>query len=239
MRAILLRESARDTGLISWRACRWSVARIFPVLCVLLNLIALSACISTSRVSPERQPGSGPSHPSRTHVTFQIEPYGSGQSRHHPTGNYALPRPCYGHFGPHGGEPGLKKAFEESFDSATYVLTSGLMGTHVYIEILQKPLPSSESCGIQYHLASMTLTALPWYYDGLGYVVLYHLYLDGKLQHTYRYEITQKGIVWLPLGLLIWMNYFTTGETEAFEETARQFAVDAERDGYFQAPSER
>ena len=39
------------------------------------------------------------------------------------------------------------------------------------------------------------------------------------------------------LGLFAWVNYFTTGETDAFEETARQFVVDAERDGYFRAPS--
>ena len=54
MEAILLREFARNTRLISWRACRWPVARVFPLLAVLLNLIALSACISASAVSPER-----------------------------------------------------------------------------------------------------------------------------------------------------------------------------------------
>jgi hypothetical protein len=108
-------------------------------------------------------------------------------------------------------------------------------GTHVHIEVLMQPLPISESCGGHYQLALMTFTALPWYYDGLGYVVLYHLYLDGKFQQTYRYEIAHKGIVWLPLVLFIWANYFTTGETEAFEETARQFAVDADTDGYFRA----
>jgi hypothetical protein len=170
-------------------------------------------------------------------VTFNIEPYGSGQSRHHLTGDAALPRPCYVHFGSHGGAPGIKKGLEETFAGATYVLTPRSTGIHAQIEILTQPLPPSESCGIRYQLARMTFTALPWYYDGLGYVVLYHLYLDGKIQRTYRYEITHKGIVWLPLALFIWANYFTTGETEAFEETARQFVVDAERDGYFQAPA--
>ena len=82
----------------------------------------------------------------------------------------------------------------------------------------------------------MSLYALPCYYDAGGVVVLYNLYIDGKLQRLYRYEITEKGIQWLPLALFIWVNYFTTGETDAFEETARQFVADAERDGYFPAP---
>lgn len=234
MHTILLREFTRDTGLISWRACWWPASRIFPLLGILLNLIALSACISTSRVSPERQPGSGPSHPIQTHVSFNVAPYGSGQSSHHPT------RPCADDTDSHDGEPGLKNGLEQTFASATYVLTPGPKGTHVNIEVLRKPPPDSKPCrSLGSLLALVTFTAVPWHYDGLGYVVLYNLYVDGKIQRTYRYEIIQKGIMWLPLALFIWANYFTTGETEAFKETVRQFAVDAERDRYFQALSAR
>jgi len=222
MEAILLREFARDTRFISWQACQWPVTRIFPLLGVLLNLIALSACISASEVSPKGGKAQTPSPPSQTHVTFQIEPYGSGQSQDAFSTNRD-----------HGGAPGIRKVFEESFAGATYVLTPRPMGTHVRIEALRKSL----SLSAWWALAQMSLFALPWYHEGSGYVVLYDLYLDGKLQRTYRYEITEKGIVWLPLLLFTWVNYFTTGETEAFEETARQFVADAERDGYVRAPS--
>lgn len=240
MEAILLREFARDTRFISWRTCRWPVARVFPLLGVLLNLIALSACISASAVSPERRQGSSPPHSSQTHLTFQIEPYGSGQSNHQVFGIYVgrggpvIHKCCPGG---HGGAPGIKKVFEESFASATYVLTPGSKGTHMYIEVLSTPFLYSESSALLCGLAQMSLYALPCYYDAGGVAVLYNLYIDGKFQRTYRYEITEKGVYWLPLALFIWANYFTTGETEAFEETARQFAVDAERDGYFPAPS--
>ena len=64
-----------------------------------------------------------------------------------------------------------------------------------------------------------------------------NLYIDEKLERTYRYEITEKRIGWLPLVLFLWVNYFTPDETDAFEETARQFVADAERDGYVRAPS--
>ncbi len=226
MEAILLREFAHDTRFISWRACRWSAARVFPLLAVLLNLIALSACISASAVSPERRQGASPPHSSQTtqtHVTFQIEPYGSGQSQHDVEANRG-----------HGGAPGIRKVFEESFASATYVLTARPTGTHVHIEVLRKPFSSPTLLSL---LTMISYAAVPFYHDSHGYVVLYNLHLDGKLQSTYRYEITEKGIAWLPLLLFTWVNYFTTGETEAFEETARQFVADAERDGYVRAPS--
>ena len=225
----MLREFVRNLRLISWRYCRWAAIRIFSLLAILLNLIALNACISASAVSPERRQGSDLSHSSQTiqtHMTFKIEPYGSGESQHYVAGDRG-----------HGGAPGIRKVFEESFAGATYVLTPRTTGTHVHTEVLRKPFFNSELSYILSRLTLASLAALPFYHDWQGYVVLYHLYLDGKLQSTYRYEITEKGIVWLPLGLFAWVNYFTTGETEAFEETARQFVADAERDGYFRGPS--
>ena len=226
METILLREFARNTRLISWRACRWPAIRIFSLLAILLNLIALNACISASAVSPERRQGSSPPHSSQTHLTFQIEPYGSGESQHYVAANRG-----------HGGAPGIRKVFEESFASATYVLTPRPTVTHVHIEVLRKPFFNSGSAYSLFGLTVASYAALPFYHDWKGYVVLYHLYIDGKLQSTYRYEITEKGITWLPLLLFAWVNYFTAGETEAFEETARQFVADAERDGYFRGPS--
>lgn len=239
-------ETKQPENAIVGSACasgRWPVARVFPLIAVLLSLIALSGCVSTE-VSSERRLGLGPTHPrqtSQTHLTFQMEPYGSGQSRHIiPFGFGGRGKPgC--HQSAHGGMPGVRKVFEESFASATYVLAPTRTGTHVDIEVLLKQHPICTDVltwSYTWHaLAGMSLFALPWYDDDHGQVVLYNLYLDGKLQHTYRYEITQKGIVWLPLVLFLWANYFTAGETETFEETARQFVADAERDGYVRAPS--
>lgn len=224
----MLREFAHDTRLISWRACRCSAAKVLLLLAVLLSLIALSACISTFEVSPERRQGSGLSYPIQTHVTFQIAPDGTGPSRDYGTrADFSIG---------HSGTPGIRKVFEESFASATYVQTTWPTGTHVHIEVEGKPSSNSELSLRWAFLIAHYLFVLPSYLNDYGYAVYYNLYINEKFERTYRYELTQKKLLWLPLALFVWVNYFTTGETDAFEETARQFVVDAERDGYVRHP---
>lgn len=239
IQAILLRTLAPDISSISWRASQWTAVKTFPLIGILLNLVALSGCLSLD-VSGERPRGLDPTYSrptSSTHVTFQMEPYGSGQPRHSIPANFSGTGQSGCYQSPHGGMPGVRKAFEESFASAVYVRTPRPTGTHVHLEVLLKQHPICTGPltweAMWNSFAGISLFALPWYEDDHGHVVRYHLYIDGTLQRTYRYEITQKGIVWLPLVLFLWTNYFTPGETEAFEETARRFVADAVRDGYF------
>jgi len=236
-----LRTFAPSISRASSLVGRWPVVKIFPLIGILLSLIALSGCLSLE-VSGERPRVLGQTYPrptSPTHVTFQMEPYGRGQPRH------TIPFWFGGRGQPgcaqsdHGGMPGVRKAFEESFTEAVYVRTPTSTGTYVHLEVLLKQHPICTTAltwsSTWHSFAGMSLFLLPWYDDDHGHVVHYHLYVDGALQRTYRYEISQKGIVWLPLVFFLWTNYFMAGETEAFEETARQFVADADRDGFFLA----
>jgi hypothetical protein len=79
-----------------------------------------------------------------------------------------------------------------------------------------------------------TVTAvIPWWSSGAGYTVEYLLYVDGKRERSYSYEITKKGVGWIGLLPVAWINIFTQDEKDAFRATAYQFFRDADRDGYF------
>ena len=79
-----------------------------------------------------------------------------------------------------------------------------------------------------------TATAVfPWWSSGAGYTVEYLLYVDGKRERSYSYEITKKGVGWIGLLPVAWINWFTHDEKDAFRATAYQFFRDADRDGYF------
>jgi hypothetical protein len=74
---------------------------------------------------------------------------------------------------------------------------------------------------------------IPWWSSDAGYTVEYLLYVDGKREHTYSYEITKKGVGWIVLLPVAWINFFTHDEKDAFRATTYQFFRDADRDGYF------
>jgi hypothetical protein len=78
-----------------------------------------------------------------------------------------------------------------------------------------------------------TVTAvIPWWSSGAGYTVEYLLYVDGKRERSYSYEITKKGVGWIVLLPVAWINFFTQDAKDAFRATAYQFFRDADRDGY-------
>jgi len=82
-----------------------------------------------------------------------------------------------------------------------------------------------------------TVTAvIPWWSSDAGYTVEYLLYVDRKQRHAYSYEITKKGVGWIGLLPMAWINYFTQDAKDAFRATAYQFFRDADRDGYFGGP---
>ena len=86
------------------------------------------------------------------------------------------------------------------------------------------------------HLALLlqgTTAVFPWWSSGAGYAVEYILYVDGKRERSYSYEITKKGVAWIGLLPVAWINFFTQDAKDAFRATAYQFFRDADRDGYF------
>jgi hypothetical protein len=74
---------------------------------------------------------------------------------------------------------------------------------------------------------------VPWWSSGAGYTVDYLLYVDGKRERVYSYEITKKGVAWIGLLPVAWINFFTQDAKDTFRATAYQFFRDADRDGYF------
>jgi hypothetical protein len=74
---------------------------------------------------------------------------------------------------------------------------------------------------------------VPWWSSGAGYTVEYILYIDGEQERSYSYEITKKGVGWIGLLPMAWINLFTQDAKDAFRATAYQFVHDADRDGHF------
>ena len=50
--------------------------------------------------------------------------------------------------------------------------------------------------------------------DSSGFVVEYNLYVNGKSERLYRYEVNRKGIFWIGLLPFAWLNAFTTSATD-------------------------
>ena len=82
-------------------------------------------------------------------------------------------------------------------------------------------------------LLQSSTAIFPWWSSGAGYTVQYTLYVDGKRERSYSYEITKKGVGWIGLLPVAWINFFTQDANDAFRTTAYQFFHDADRDGYF------
>ena len=82
-------------------------------------------------------------------------------------------------------------------------------------------------------LLQASTAIVPWWSSGAGYTVEYILYVDGRHERSYSYEITKKGIGWLGLLPVAWINLFTQDAKDAFRATMYQFVRDADRDGYF------
>lgn len=77
------------------------------------------------------------------------------------------------------------------------------------------------------YISVATLTILPAWSTQDGYLVNYHLYVDGEEKEIYRYKITRKAGVWLGLLPFIWVNTLTYKESDAFTATVNQFVRDA------------
>ncbi len=132
----------------------------------------------------------------------------------------------------------LDRVFAESksFSEAIATSTPPKSGVYCSVDLTIKPISVAAEVSSAFSYASLFIIPILPYYSGLGgYVVRYNLYVDGELQHVYRYEITKKGVAWVVLLPFAWINLFTYDQKDAFRATAYQFLIDAERDGYFKS----
>lgn len=78
------------------------------------------------------------------------------------------------------------------------------------------------------YLSYSTLTFLPFWSTQDGYEVTFEVYNDGKRLKNYNYSFNRRSFVWMPMIVLVWVNYFTPSEKDVFAAVTRQFLKDAE-----------
>lgn len=126
------------------------------------------------------------------------------------------------------GQEALRTVFQQKtpFVTTEKVDSVPARGLYCNVEVLYKP-PTLPALAFGY-LSASTLTLTPVWSNHDGYRMTYHLYADGKKEHSYEYDVTRKGAIWLGLLPIIWVNAFTYSEAEAIEATSYQFFKDAE-----------
>jgi len=73
-----------------------------------------------------------------------------------------------------------------------------------------------------------TATFLPFWSTQDGYEITFEVYNDGKRLKNYNYSSNRRTFVWMPMIVLVWVNYFTPSEKDVFAAITRQFLIDAE-----------
>ncbi|MEO5657613.1 MAG: hypothetical protein ABIO65_03400 [Nitrospiria bacterium] len=71
------------------------------------------------------------------------------------------------------------------------------------------------------------LTLLPAWSTQEGYIIRYQVFVNGKEQEVFEYPVKRTVALWAGLLPLVWVNWLTPSQGEAFEATARQFFHDA------------
>jgi hypothetical protein len=97
----------------------------------------------------------------------------------------------------------------------------------LYVEVETKWKRMSLPAVVFGYISLSTLTILPAWSTQDGYLVNYHVYVNGKEQQSFNYEITRKAGVWIVLLPFAWLNLITYDEVDAFQATTNQFFMDA------------
>jgi hypothetical protein len=128
-----------------------------------------------------------------------------------------------------GGESALHRAFRER---APFAKTKGVTqvpadGIFCLVSVEWKP-PTLPALVFGF-LSVSSLTFLPAWSTREGYIVRYHVFVDGTRRETFAYAVTRKFGLWLGLLPFAWINFQTYSEAQAFDATAQQFFRDASR----------
>lgn len=119
--------------------------------------------------------------------------------------------------------------FEHQSRFTKVIVTSSPPARGVHVNIYQTDGPPiSLWCKASY----WTLNVVPCYAEGIVRETHFDVFVDNTLKQSYRYEIRRKGVSWIGLLPLFWINFFTTQYKEAFSANAYQFVTDAKRDGF-------
>ncbi len=100
-----------------------------------------------------------------------------------------------------------------------------------FVRVATEGIPPSIGSLVWGYISMSFLFAFPAYSGTSGFVVKYRLHRDGKEVRLYEYEIRRKGIAWLPVLAVVWVNLFTASDEDAFRATTRPFFQDAKADG--------
>jgi len=78
------------------------------------------------------------------------------------------------------------------------------------------------------YISYISLTTLPFWSTQDGYDITFEVYNDGERLKNYNYSFNRRTFVWMPMVLMVWVNYFTPSEKDGFSAVTRQFLQDAE-----------
>jgi len=137
----------------------------------------------------------------------------------------------------------LRSVLNETFiergvlPNVIYVHSRPVKGTHLLVEVWREWLSPIEKMSatqsVRVFLYGMTAGILPvtieWEYN-----IRYTLYIDHEAKQTNTYKITKREFdctLCLPIA---WMNFLTPSKRDAFESTAYEFLLDAQRHGFLQ-----
>lgn len=127
-----------------------------------------------------------------------------------------------------GGYNELREVFKNSEICKKMVPVEEKADKGLYLEVNTKWKPVTMPALIFGYISISTLTILPAWSTQDGYIVNYDVYVDGQKKGAFKYDITRKMGMWLPLLPFAWINAFTYSENEAFAATARQFSNDSQ-----------
>lgn len=172
---------------------------------LLLPLFLLS-CITTYRDFPTTMVGRKPENKRNSTLYYQIKPF--------PILDF-------------GGEKALNDVFKHKSIFANTEAVSEIPREGIYCLVETQWMPLSMPALIFGYISIIYLTILPAWSTQEGYVVRYHLFVNGEKKETFEYEITRKTGLWIVFLPFAWINFLTYSEAEAFEATAYQFFEEA------------
>ncbi len=203
----------------------WSWARLQVLLS--LTTVALTSCIVTYRDFP-RVDASAPLPKKSVPIYYYVDPLDlHAKALANAGAGYDFPFPSRESY------EELRRAFSDNRAFSEAIPASSPPAKGIYCSVDVTHTPQSELAG-GFALASITLLTLsPAYSASSVDEVQFELFVDRELKKTYRYRVTKVKGTWIVLLPFAWINLFTPNRTDAFRAAARQFFLDAERDGYF------
>jgi hypothetical protein len=109
-------------------------------------------------------------------------------------------------------------------------------GRFVRVGVLE--IPDSIGATAWGKFAFETYFILPAYSGSSGYDVSFDTYVDGAPIHHYTYSTRATKVMWAGLVPLMWVNYLTPSDSDAFAGIARRFLADSSVYGFVKPSDE-